>query len=611
MLRRLSIPTRLALSLFGLALFLLATVSGFLYGVDRIRNLILDEVGVLMLDAQKEKIQVATQTAAETLGQILKDIPADQRLAFLRKGISTFRYENDKSGYLFVAEGTYFRAHPTSPGLVDKDMRDEKDVNGVNFVSEMYAAVRKGGGFVHYAFPKPGMGVQPKLSYAVSIPGTPYWIATGIYIDNIEREKTRIGDVISSVIRRNTTIVLVGIILVLVLVVAPGTVLVVRSITRPLAHATEAAQHVASGKYDITLDETGRDEAAELSRALNAMAATLRDNIERITAKTREAEQKTLAAETASREAEQARLQAEQAKSQGMLDAAGRLESIAGVVSETSDQLSERIESANQGARTQAERTADTATAMDEMTATVLEVAKNAADAAGTTESARNKAVEGSKVVGEVLASMKSMEEQSSRLKQDMGRLGAQAEDIGRVLTVITDIADQTNLLALNAAIEAARAGEAGRGFAVVADEVRKLAEKTMVATKEVGEAIDAIQQSARQNVDNVDQSVTLIARTAEQADSSRASLDEIVHLVDSASDQVRAIATASEQQSAASEEINRSVDQVNAISEETSHTMADAARAVTELTGQAHELKKLIADLQHEASDTRRALPG
>jgi len=611
MLRRISIPTRIALSLFGLALFLLATVSGFLYGVDRIRNLILDEVGALMLEAEKEKIKVATQTAAETLGQILKDIPAAERLNFLRKGISTFRYEDDKSGYLFVSEGTVFRAHPTAPDLVNKNMRDEKDANGVNFVSEMDAAARKGGGFVRYAFPKPGMGVQPKLSYAVAIPDSPYWIATGIYIDNIEREKTRIGDVISSVIKRNTTIVLVGIVIVLVVVVGPSTVFVVRSITRPLAQATEAAQHVAAGKYDIDLDEAGRDEAAELSRALNAMAATLRDNIERITAKTKEAEQKTLAAEAASQEAEAARQQAEQAKSQGMLDAAGRLESIAIVVSEASDRLSDRIESANRGARTQAERTSDTATGMDEMTATVLEVARNASAAAGTTESARNKAVEGSKVVCEVLTSMKNMEEQSARLKDDMGRLGSQAQDIGRVLTVITDIADQTNLLALNAAIEAARAGEAGRGFAVVADEVRKLAEKTMVATKEVGEAINAIQQSARQNVDNVERSVSLIARTAEQAGSSRSALDEIVRLVDSASDQVRAIATASEQQSAASEEINRSVDQVNTISEETSHTMAEASQAVAQLTRQAHELKQIIEDLEQEANASRRSLPG
>ena len=121
---------------------------------------------------------------------------------------------------------------------------------------------------------------------------------------------------------------------------------------------------------------------------------------------------------------------------------------------------------------------AETATAMEEMNATVLEVAKNASQAAGTSDGARQKAQEGSGIVGRVVTDIAQVQKQSQALKQDMEGLGKQAEGIGHIMNVISDIADQTNLLALNAAIEAARAGDAGRGFAVVADEVRKLAKR-------------------------------------------------------------------------------------------------------------------------------------
>ncbi|WP_243364523.1 methyl-accepting chemotaxis protein [Fundidesulfovibrio terrae] len=605
MLRSLSISTRIYLSLLGLAFFLIATVGGFLFGADRIRDLILTEVGVMMLDAQKAKIEVATRGAAETFGQLLQSVPKEQQLDFLRKAISTFRYEEDKSGYLFINEGNTIRVHPVNAALQGKDMSDVKDRNNVYFTNEMQQKAKQGGGFVEYTFPKPGKGDQPKLSFATTIPDTPYWVGTGVYIDNIDAEKARIGDVITSVIRKNTTTVLVCVCLAILLLVLPSTYFVVRSITRPIALATDAAQQVAEGNYDIRVDEAGRDEASKLARALNSMSGTLRESIEKITAKTREAEQKAEAAELASREAEAAKCQAEQAKSEGMLQAAGRLESIVGVLGAASDQLTEQIENSNRGAHSQADRIAETATAMDEMTATVLEVAKNAAMAAETSDSARTQAESGSQVVSDVLAGMRQVQAQSDQLKQDMRQLGKQAEDIGRVLTVISDIADQTNLLALNAAIEAARAGDAGRGFAVVADEVRKLAEKTMTATREVGDAITSIQQSARRNVENVERSVALIGDAAGLAGKSGQALSEIVGLVGSTSDQVRSIATASEEQSAASEEISRSIEQVNAISADTSRIMNEAATAVAELAGQAHKLQELIQDLQHEAGGT------
>ena len=148
--------------------------------------------------------------------------------------------------------------------------------------------------------------------------------------------------------------------------------------------------------------------------------------------------------------------------------------------------------------------------------------------------------------------------------------------------------------LALNAAIEAARAGEAGRGFAVVADEVRKLAEKTMTSTTDVGNVIKAIQSSSTKSMELVDSSVALIEETAEYAERSGKSLQEIVHMVDQTAAQVEGIAAASEEQSSASEQITRSVHQMNTIASDTSRAMEEATLAVSDLTQQAQGLTQL-----------------
>ena len=150
------------------------------------------------------------------------------------------------------------------------------------------------------------------------------------------------------------------------------------------------------------------------------------------------------------------------------------------------------------------------------------------------------------------------MSELAQGLKENMHALGSKAESIGQVMNVISDIADQTNLLALNAAIEAARAGEAGRGFAVVADEVRKLAEKTMSATREVGDAIGSIQAAARQNIESVDVAAKAVEEATALAEDSGGALEKIVQLSGGTSNQIQNIATAAEEQSATSEEISR-----------------------------------------------------
>ena len=302
---------------------------------------------------------------------------------------------------------------------------------------------------------------------------------------------------------------------------------------------------------------------------------------------------------------------AESARAEGMLAAAHQLEEVVQVATSASGQLSRQVEQSSRGAAEQSQRVGETATAMEEMNSTVLEVARNASQAAQTSESASHKAQEGARIVGQVVTGIEDVRRQALSIKEDMAKLGQQADGIGSIMNVISDIADQTNLLALNAAIEAARAGEAGRGFAVVADEVRKLAEKTMTATKEVGDAIRGIQESTQRNIANVDASGKVIEEATSLANTSGATLHEIVALVDQASDQVRAIAAASQEQSAASEQINRSIEQVAQISSETSQAMTDAAQAVTDLTNQTNILTQLINGMKQEggAASGQKAL--
>ena len=377
------------------------------------------------------------------------------------------------------------------------------------------------------------------------------------------------------------------------------TVLVTRSITGPLGRCLAFSRAVTEGRLDTPLEVRQRDEVGVLAEGLRRMVDNLKQELEKVTAGQAEAAREAERARQAVAEADQARTQAEQARRQGMQEAASRLEGVVAVVSGASDELAGRIEEATQGSQRQAARVSETATAMEEMNATVLEVARSASQAAQTAAQARSKAETGAEVVRKVVESIDRVGVQARAVKEDMASLGERAESIGRILDVISDIADQTNLLALNAAIEAARAGDAGRGFAVVADEVRKLAEKTMQATKEVGQAIGGIQQGARTSAVGVDSAADAIGGVTALAAQSGEALREIVSLVELASDQVSSIATASEQQSATSEEINRSLDDINVISAQTSDSMGRSAQAVGELLRQAQALGEVITDMQ------------
>jgi|GEM_PF-649097 methyl-accepting chemotaxis protein len=372
-------------------------------------------------------------------------------------------------------------------------------------------------------------------------------------------------------------------------------------ISKALQESAEAATEITKGDFDIALPAKGNDEVAELQSALNSMASTLRDNIAEINIKTEEAEEKALQARKATEKAEEAMRRAESAKREGMVQAADELEGVVGQVSSSSTQLSAQIENSKSGAETQRVRASETATAMEEMNATVLEVASNAGLAAEMAMKAQDEGAKSGRVVNEVVNSTKKLNTETVKLREELDSLGKQANSIGHIMSVITDIADQTNLLALNAAIEAARAGDAGRGFAVVADEVRKLAEKTVSATNEVGDAINAIQNGTASSISRMEETSRVVVSSTDLAGQAGDAIDEIVKMINSTTEMVQAIAAASEEQSASSEQINRSVAEVDEIATENVVFMDQASEAMVSLSEMTERLNNIIKGLKEE----------
>ncbi len=602
MFRNFSIGARFFLLLALMVVFLIVTGFLFLGAIRDITDYGVSETQDVMLADQKDKISVAVKSMALSLGEQIESIPGEEeRIKFIRKSVDPIRFEEDKSGYFFVYEGTVAVAMPPKKALEGKDLSGVRDDNGVYLIQELRDVAQSGGGFVRYVFDKPGAGVQPKLSYSMMIPGTRMWIGTGVYLDNIDKEKARISGNMNSSANSTTLKIVAGAGAVFLLFILPLSLYLIKTIVSPLKDSTEAAAKVAEGDLDVKLEPVGSNEISTLQTALNTMVETLAQNLANIEAKEAEAQEQARAAGEAAREADKARMKAEGAKREGMLAAADKLQGVIERISSAAQDVSSGTDEILQGTRFQKERVAETATAMEEMNATVLEVARNAAETDEGTTHTRKRAGEGAEVVQKSIKAMAEIEERTESLKQVMQKLDSQAVEIGNVMSVINDIADQTNLLALNAAIEAARAGDAGRGFAVVADEVRTLADKTRGAPDEVEKSILSIQALARENVKEMDEASGAVNTATELSRSSGDVLTEIVELAGRAADQVRSIATAAEEQSATSEEINRSVGEIDSMTEENARNSTHAAEGAKALSAEVDELVSLVEELRGE----------
>jgi len=268
-------------------------------------------------------------------------------------------------------------------------------------------------------------------------------------------------------------------------------------------------------------------------------------------------------------------------------------------VAAASDQVHVNAERIATGAEQAAGQTVTVATAGEEMSATSGDIAQNCQHAVEAANRATEAAKSGFEVVKQTINGIRSRGAKTKENAAIVESLGTRSEQIGAIVGTIEDIADQTNLLALNAAIEAARAGEQGRGFAVVADEVRALAERTTRATKEISQMIQSIQTETRQAITSLDEGVRSTERGAEEASRMEISLSEIIEQVSAVALQVSQIATAAEEQTATTHEISSNMTQITSVIQQTSHGAHESATAATQLNSSAKELQYLVGQFR------------
>ena len=514
--------------------------------------LLLRQIHTDLYAAKGEKTQHVVQSVAgilkhyhslESSGGISREEAQAQAMEVI-KGL---RYDGQE--YFWINDQTpVMIMHPTNPKLDGQNLSGFKDPDGKALFNEMVAISKsQGAGQVNYRWPKPGPSEPvPKVSYVELFQPWGWIIGSGVYVDDVQTEFQ------AEALKAIAIGAAIAILMVVLLL------LIVRSITHPLQQAVSAMANIASGDGDLTrsLDTSGSDELTALARHFNAFTDKLRQVIR------------------------------QSLDSAGELDkAANALDQVSGAAQQHSEQQSQQMELV--------------ATAINEVTYGVQDVAKNAEHASSEVHAAEEQAQQG---LQNIDASLRQINQLSGTINQAVEVIQTLAEEstqIGSVLEVIRSIAEQTNLLALNAAIEAARAGEQGRGFAVVADEVRLLAQRTQKSTAEIQGMIERLQGNSEAAVKVINESSRASQQTIEQASQAGASLTLIANGLRNLTGLNASIASATLQQSHVVEDINQNVTQAASLAHNNALAAEQSSEAGRHLGQLAEQLNGLLGQFR------------
>lgn len=482
--------------------------------------------------------------------------PLKARQASLEEVITVLsEIQFGQSGYIFGydSKGTRLLLGKSSNGLGDNFM-NMQDTQG-NYLIQDLLKNAKLNQFTTYYFPKPGEQTPlPKLSYSVYLPQWDLTIGTGFYTDDVDAEiaamEARAEEQLQQGLYTITSITFVIVVLVSVMAI-----LINRSIMHPLELFDRSIKSFASGDADLTarMERFNVPEFSKLSQNFNRFVESLQNIIKRVN-------------------------------------------QVGQQVVEETNAMSQRATQVDHLASNQREETEQVATAMTEMTTTAQEISNNANNAAQSAKDAEDNATDVHNIVNAAARSVQALAEEVADASSVIAKLEGDVNNITSSLAVIQDIAEQTNLLALNAAIEAARAGEQGRGFAVVADEVRKLASRTQESTQQIHTMIQQLKAGSDAAVKAMESSQQRSISTVREANAAAEALQKIQASIGTIMDMNALIATATEEQSIVGQEISQRIVVISDQSSESADLANQNRQGSQTLNGRAHELYELVA---------------